>query len=101
MAMTNLKLDLFFVTAITQKLFAECYLNLYPVVFMKFFILHYFNFLKVAKPILYFQLLKNIVLSLIFVYAGSVQDRWDQSESEKNDYPETKSQIGTTTTVLY
>ena len=60
--------------------------------------LHYFNFLKVAKPILYFQLPKNIVLSLIFVYAGSVQDRWDQSESEKNDYPETKSQIGTITT---
>ena len=62
--------------------------------------LHYFNFLKVLiLQILYFQLLKNIVLPLIFVYAGSVQDRWDQSESEKNDYPETKSQIGTTTTV--
>jgi hypothetical protein len=42
-AMTNIKLDrYFFIIAITQKLLAGFYLNLYPVVFMKFFISHYF-----------------------------------------------------------
>ena len=46
MEMTNIKLDRhFFIIAITQKLFAGFYLNLYPVVVMKFFISHNFFFL--------------------------------------------------------
>jgi hypothetical protein len=41
--MTNIKFDHhFFIIAITQKLLAGFYLNLYPVVVMKFFISHYF-----------------------------------------------------------
>ncbi len=43
MEMTNIKLDRhFLIIAITQKLFAGFYLNLYPVVVMKFFISHNF-----------------------------------------------------------
>jgi hypothetical protein len=42
-AMTNRKLDRnFFIIAITQKILAGFYLNLYPVVIMKFFISNYF-----------------------------------------------------------
>jgi hypothetical protein len=45
MAMTNIKLDRhFFIIAITHKIFAGFYLNLYPVVVIKFFISHYFLF---------------------------------------------------------
>jgi hypothetical protein len=45
MAMTNIKFDRhFFIIPITQKLLAGFYLNLYPVVVMKFYISHYFLF---------------------------------------------------------
>jgi hypothetical protein len=41
--MTNIKLDRhFFIIAMTQKLFAGFYLNLYPIVVMKFFIVTQF-----------------------------------------------------------
>jgi hypothetical protein len=51
MAMTNIKLDRnFFIIAITQKLFAGFYLNLYLVVVIKFFISHYFLFFFSLSP---------------------------------------------------
>ena len=41
MSMRKIKLDHhFLITAVTKKLFAEFYLNLYPIFFMKFFISH-------------------------------------------------------------
>ena len=42
--MANIKLDRhFFMIAVTQKLFAGFYLNLYPIFVMKFFISHNFS----------------------------------------------------------
>ncbi len=51
MAMTNINFDrYFFIIAITQKLLAGFYLNLYPVVVMKLFISHYFLFFPSSPP---------------------------------------------------
>jgi hypothetical protein len=53
--MTNIKLDRhFFIIAMTQKLFAGFYLNLYPIVVMKFFIVtHNFLFFFLIPTVSY------------------------------------------------
>jgi hypothetical protein len=52
MTMTNIKLDRhFFIIAITQKILAGFYLNLYPVVVLKFFISQYFSHLTSRQVI--------------------------------------------------
>ncbi len=59
MAVTNIKLDRhFFIISITQKLLAGFYLNLYPVVVMKFFISHFFP----PQPHVKLLSLSNLVL---------------------------------------